>query len=96
MKKTTLKDVFSQLKGNDLDCSYKVTNNGLKFPKTTSGRAKLIYHNRNILIRWDNETKLEIELEEIPPSSFADSQSVNYDGDSISIETSEWDIYFNR
>ena len=94
MENKTLKNVISQLEGNDWHCSYMVTNTSLEYPKTTSGNAHLIYYNDNLLIKWDNEYRLEYEVDAIPVSSFSKYQNVEYDGRTLTIITSNWEMYF--
>lgn len=94
MENITLKSVINQLEGNDWQCSYKVTNTSLKYPKTTSGNAHLIYYKNSLLIKWDNETRLEYEVGEIPVASFSEYRNVEYDDRTLTIKTSKWNMYF--
>lgn len=94
MEKLTLREVLESLDGTSWNCSYRVTNIGLKISKTVSGRAQLIYYNQNLLIKWDNETMLEHKIKEIPQASFSEAQNVEYDGRTILIKTPKWEMYF--
>ncbi|MGT2666550.1 hypothetical protein ACVRYP_04445 [Streptococcus rifensis] len=103
-KTTTLEEFLSQLDGNDWPCTYMVTyHRPEKLPLTRSGRARLIKYQDSLLIRWDNEIKLELELGEIPVSSFPLYQSIEYDAweneysnaPSFAIKIPKWDMYFN-
>ncbi|OFU82952.1 hypothetical protein [Streptococcus sp. HMSC10E12] len=92
MENTTLRSVLSQLEGNAWQCNYMVTNTSLD--KTTSGSARLIFYNDNLLIKWDNEYRLEYKVGAIPVSSFSKYQNVEYDGRTLTIITSKWEMYF--